>query len=102
MNMKMETQVREAVARGWCHPKNAHKEMDSDLADAIVEEVVASFTPARTPWEAEGRKPTVAELEAILARGDDHTIEIQPDGSVRAVEGREPKPIESPKGPTYY
>jgi len=28
-----------AVARGWGHSKNAHKEMDSDLALAIAEEV---------------------------------------------------------------
>jgi hypothetical protein len=28
-----------AVARGWGHSKNAHKEMDSDLAIAIAEEV---------------------------------------------------------------
>jgi hypothetical protein len=47
--MNMETQIREAVARGWCHPENAHKEMDADLANAIVKEVVAAFTPARTP-----------------------------------------------------
>lgn len=31
--------IVEAVARGWCHPDNAHKEMDSKLAYAIVEEV---------------------------------------------------------------
>ena len=32
-------EVRGAVARGWCHPKNGHKEMDADLANAIVEQV---------------------------------------------------------------
>ncbi len=47
--MTMEQQVREAVARGWCHDKNAHKEMDVDLADAIVAEVVATFTPTKYP-----------------------------------------------------
>lgn len=28
-----------AVARGWCAPENAHKEMDIDLATAIAKEV---------------------------------------------------------------
>ena len=33
-------------------------------------------------------KPTIAELEAILAEdSDDLSIEIQPDGSIRAVYG---------------
>lgn len=33
-------------------------------------------------------KPTIAELEAMLEREDDLSIEIQPDGSIRAVEGK--------------
>ena len=28
-----------AIARGWCGEKNSHKEMDSDLAVAIFDEV---------------------------------------------------------------
>lgn len=31
--------VRGAVARGWCHPLNAEKEMDVILAEAIVEQL---------------------------------------------------------------
>ena len=31
--------IRGAVARGWCSPENAHKEMDSILAEAISQEV---------------------------------------------------------------
>ena len=31
--------LRGAVARGWCHPANEKKEMDTDLAGAITEEV---------------------------------------------------------------
>ena len=34
-----EEDVSGAVARGWCSPENAHKEMDSTLAEAIVKEV---------------------------------------------------------------
>lgn len=47
--MTMEQQVREAVARGYCHQKNSHKELDADLVDAICEEVVKTFTPADDP-----------------------------------------------------
>jgi hypothetical protein len=47
--MTLEQQVREAVARGWRHDKNASTEMDVDLADAIVAEVVKSLTPAQHP-----------------------------------------------------
>ena len=34
-----QEEIRGAVARGWCHDKNAHKIMDSDLALAISDEV---------------------------------------------------------------
>ena len=34
-------QLMGAVARGWCHTQNEHKQMDPDLALAIVEEVEA-------------------------------------------------------------
>ena len=39
-----------AIARGWCHEKNANKEMDSDLAMAIATEVKTLYTtlPKRT------------------------------------------------------
>lgn len=33
------SEIRGAVARGWCHPKNSHKVMDGDLAEAISEEI---------------------------------------------------------------
>lgn len=32
---RLEEDIRGAVARGWCHPKNEHKVLDSDLAGAI-------------------------------------------------------------------
>lgn len=49
------------------------------------------------------RRPTIAELEAILARNEEeHTIEILPDGTIKTVEGGTPKIIERPSGPTYY
>lgn len=47
--MSLEQQVREAVARGLRHPANENKVIDPDLAEAIVAEVVKSFTPVEHP-----------------------------------------------------
>ena len=33
------TAIVQAVARGWCSPRNSHKEMDADLASSIAVEV---------------------------------------------------------------
>lgn len=38
MTIKYED-ILGAVARGWCTPKNQHKIMDADLAEAIAIEV---------------------------------------------------------------
>lgn len=34
-----EEEIKGAIARGWCHDKNTHKTMDSDLVIAIANEV---------------------------------------------------------------
>jgi len=34
------SEIRGAVARGWCSQENTHKEMDVVLAEAIVREIV--------------------------------------------------------------
>jgi hypothetical protein len=47
--MDMETQVRQALARGYCHPENSHKELDANLIEAMAKEVIESFTPAKQP-----------------------------------------------------
>lgn len=56
-------QVRGAVARGWCHPKNGHKEMDADLANAIVEQVMqlAALAPPATALSAEVARNRIKE-----------------------------------------
>ena len=38
--------VIQAIARGWCSPKNSHKILDVDLAVAIADEIMAALTPA--------------------------------------------------------
>ena len=44
----MKNSILGAIARGWCSPKNSHKEMDTTLAEAIADEVMkvidAKFT----------------------------------------------------------
>ena len=68
--MNMETQIREALARGYCHPENENKILDPDLINAMADELLKSFSPTKagmcccgfcgspcnddgTPWENE-------------------------------------------------
>jgi hypothetical protein len=46
-----------AVARGWGHSKNAHKEMDSDLAIAIAEEMRALYVTPPAAQQSETPEP---------------------------------------------
>lgn len=62
--VSMETllsEVRGAVARGWCADANQHKVMDSDLAEAIAQEVMlllpSGFVPVPYPPPIEGKTP---------------------------------------------
>ena len=41
---KRREEVMQAVARGWCHPKNEKKTMDVDLALAITDEILSIET----------------------------------------------------------
>jgi len=47
-DMNMETQIREALARGYCSPENEHKILDPVLIEAMTRELLQSFTPAKT------------------------------------------------------
>ena len=60
--------IRGAVARGWCHAKNSHKEMDSDLAEAISIEVKNLFT-GKLLLEYATTKELIYELHARAATG---------------------------------
>ena len=46
--MNMETQIRHALARGYCSPENEHKVLDPVLIEAMTWELLKSFTPARS------------------------------------------------------
>ena len=43
-----EHELLGAIARGWTHPENEHKEIDVDLVFAIAKEIQKSL-PARRP-----------------------------------------------------
>lgn len=44
---KLKEKIEGAVARGWCSKENEHKTMDSDLAIAISNEVLALLSQLR-------------------------------------------------------
>lgn len=47
------------------------------------------------------RRPTIAELEAILSRDDEEPIEILPNGEVRAATGTRPLTFRDNLGGEY-
>ena len=55
--MDMETQISQALARGYCTPENEHKELDATLIEAMTEEIIKSFSPdPNDNYEAEEPK----------------------------------------------
>ncbi len=60
------TDIQGAVARGWCHPANAHKEMDVSLATAIADEVYKVLLAEPAVPQAE---PSDAALDVIWEAG---------------------------------
>lgn len=73
-----------AVARGWCHPKNAGKEFDADLAVAIAAEINALRSPSLIPGllraaeicESRCRRFNWASENADFYRAQDEAWEI--------------------------
>jgi hypothetical protein len=55
-------ELRGAVARGWCSPKNAATVMDSDLAEAIAREVWDMLNPPNLGCAT--TRELLAELQA--------------------------------------
>lgn len=68
-----------AVARGWCHDKNTHKEMDADLVYAIADEVLKVMTPPMVitfPEPADISKEEADRVREIIGRHGSTTITI--------------------------
>ena len=55
--------ITQAIARGWCSPKNSHKILDVDLAVAIADEIMAALTPADEVVRDAARWRFVAESD---------------------------------------
>lgn len=55
----LEEQVKQALARGYCHPDNSHKEMDGTLAYAMAEEVMKIMP---TLLESKPFRPTIKKV----------------------------------------
>lgn len=60
--------IRGAVARGWCDPKNSAKVMDTDLAEAISQEVHKLFIADKEPYL--GCATTKELIVELAARAD--------------------------------
>lgn len=65
--LSKKQRLRGAIARGWTHPKNSHKEMDSDLALAIADEVKQHLAKEIS----DTRQQTLLEL---LAHFSEYTV----------------------------
>lgn len=67
------SEIRGAVARGWCDEKNSAKVMDTDLAEAISQEVHKIFIADKQPYL--GCATTKEIIDELAARADvSHTI----------------------------
>lgn len=61
-----------AVARGWCHPENADKQMDAELAEAIVDEVLPLiYRKIDSAVERAEQAEALIDDEADRERGSD-------------------------------
>ena len=49
-----DEKLREAIGRAWCHEENVAKEMDADLAEAVLWEIRAALADAAPPAEQAG------------------------------------------------
>jgi hypothetical protein len=61
-------EIRGAVARGWCDEKNSMKIMDTDLAEAISQEVHKLFIADKSPYL--GCATTRELIEELAARAE--------------------------------
>lgn len=68
------SEIRQAVARGWCATENAHKVMDSDLAFAVANEVYEALRSTATAAQGE----PVATKWAMYFSGEPENPQFKP------------------------
>jgi hypothetical protein len=66
--------LREAIARAWCHEKNAAKEMDPNLAEKVIKEISPIIEQLEREnarldagWTDANARALAARLEVIKA-----------------------------------
>lgn len=69
--------LRQAIGRAWCHEENVAKEMDVDIAEAVLREIRAVMTIAASATpdpavNADSRQPTLA-AKVIATHGEQAT-----------------------------
>lgn len=76
--MSYEEQIKEALARGYYAPENSSKELDSDLIEAMTQEVLKSvdFIPN------DDSHPTGAQV-SLQKGGNKHEIILDSETSIR-------------------
>ena len=66
--MDMETQVLQALARGYCSPKNSGKIVDPDLIAAMAKEIIESFSPSRESISSNAKLFSLEKIEPLNPR----------------------------------
>lgn len=93
-------EIRGAVARGWCSPENERKEMDSDLALAIADEVSQLLAAAPTEakpaqqdavdaerWRAVRDAPAGSGIALVIPGVEGYTVHLSGDEADHIVDG---------------
>ena len=63
--MDMETQVLQALARGYGHPENSGKVVDPDLIKAMAKEIIESFSPSRESISSNAKLSGIEKIEPM-------------------------------------
>ena len=63
--MDMETQVLQALARGYGHPENSGKVVDPDLIKAMAKEIIESFSPSRESISSNAKLSGLEKIEPL-------------------------------------
>jgi hypothetical protein len=79
---EMRAQLRGTVARGYCHKKNAHKQLDGDLLEAIVDELLLATPSVASPNFRRAEATTaVSEGDASTAQRQEAPLQPAPVAS---------------------
>lgn len=89
---RLLAEVRGAVARGWCAPANSTKVMDTDLAEAIAQEVCALMQA-----EAAAALSGGEAVATVCLRGETYAHGLMTELQVQHAEG-----VEFPIGTKFY